>query len=267
MTFGLILGTGGLPQQLVESLKNESFVCVHFLGNENPYVDSLSVAKLCVPLGYIGAILDFFKHHDVDKIVIVGGLKRPHFSSLKTDAIGREWIKKLSLSFLKGDDGLLKGVIKLLEQEGFSVVSAKDLIPNLTLSSGVQTRVQPSAQDMLDIQKGQQILNHIAELDIGQAVVIEDQLVLGVEAVEGTQNLIQRVHPLKRLQKGGVLVKLAKLNQTDKADLPTIGVDTIIDCAKIGLNGIAIDSNQTQIIQKDRVLEKANELGIFIFAF
>lgn len=264
MTFGLILGTGDLPQQLIQSIEHESFVCVHFLGNENLYLDSLDIPKLCVPLGYIGAILDFFKDHEVRKIVIAGGLKRPHFSALKTDAIGREWIKKLSFSILKGDDGLLKGVIKLLETEGFEVVSAKDLIPDLTFSSGVQTHKHPSPQDILDIQKGQKILNHIADLDIGQAVIIENNLVLGVEALEGTQNLIQRIRPLKRLEKGGVLVKLAKLHQTDKADLPTIGIQTIIDCADAGLNGIAIDSNRTQIIHKSQVIEKANALGLFI---
>lgn len=266
MTYGLILGTGDLPKQLVESLKNNPYVCVTFSGNENTYIHALDAPQICVPLGYVGTILNFFKEHHVTEIVIAGGIKRPHLSALKADSLGREWLKKLSFSFFKGDDGLLKGVIKLLENEGFKIISVKDVLPDLSLTKGVQTKIHPTQQDLNDIEKGIHILDHMADLDIGQALVIEDGLVLGLEAIEGTQALVQRTASLKRLQKGGVLVKKSKVNQSRKADLPTIGIQTIIDCYEAGLNGLAIDADGTQIIDKDAVIEKANAFDLFLLA-
>lgn len=267
---GLILGTGDLPFQIIKKLKEKEtpFTCVLFEGFSNDQVTAVTDNYQLVKLGHIGKVINHLKQQKVTHVLFAGHIARPGFKDLDTDAKGKAWLVKLGLSIFKGDDGLLVAVTQLLQAEGFKVIAASDILDNLHLSKGVHTRMQPSKQDQLDIQKGIDVLKATSQLDIGQAVVIEDGLVLGLEAVEGTEKLIQRVAPLKRSQlKSGVLVKMAKQNQSKKVDLPTIGPDTIKQCIESNLKGIAVDAKYTQVLDKEHVIHLADKNDFFIHAF
>lgn len=267
---GLILGAGDLPCQIVKKLKenNTPFTCVLFDGFLNERVTVLIDNYNIVKLGHVGKIISHLKQQKVTHVLFAGHIARPGFKNLDTDATGKKWLVKLGLSIFKGDDGLLVAVTQLLEAEGFKVIAAGDILDNLHLSRGLHTVIKPSEQDQLDIQKGIDILKATSHLDIGQAVVVEDGLVLGLEAIEGTEKLIQRVSPLKRRKiKSGILVKMAKQQQSKKIDLPTVGPDTLQQCIDSNLKGIAIDSKYTQVLDKDHVVRLANENGLFVQAF
>ena len=107
----------------------------------------------------------------------------------------------------------------------------------------------PSKQDQIDIELGSQVIKSLSNLDIGQSVIIADGYVLGIEAAEGTDALIRRCELLRKTERGGVLVKMAKLTQDMRLDLPTIGPDTIFYLAKHGYNGLAIQKSGVIIVK------------------
>ena len=115
-----------------------------------------------------------------------------------------------------------------------------------------------------DIIRGQLVLSTLSNADVGQACIAQEGLILGVEAIEGTQYLIERCVNLKRHPNGGVLVKIAKQNQSTLVDLPTIGTDTIIAMHKCKLNGIAISADTTQVLDFNNVIELCNKYNLFL---
>lgn len=267
---GLILGTGNLPCQIIKTLqeKEKPFTCVLFDNFFNNHVTALTPHYEIFKLGHIGKIINHFKQKNVTHVLFAGSIARPGFKDLDTDAKGKSWLVKLGLSLFKGDDGLLSAITQLLEEEGFKVIAASDILNDLHIQKGIHTIIQPSKQDLLDIQKGIDILKATSHLDIGQAVIIEEGLVLGLEAIEGTEKLIQRISPLKRPKlRAGVLVKMAKQQQSKKIDLPTIGPDTVQQCINANLKGIAIDYEYTQVLDQKKVIDLADENGLFIQAF
>jgi hypothetical protein len=125
-------------------------------------------------------------------------------------------------------------------------------------------KVTPDDQAQQDIARGLSVVKALGEADVGQAVIVQQGIVLGVEASEGTDALIARCAALKREGPGGVLVKLAKPQQDDRFDLPTIGPETIAAAAKTGLSGIAIEAGRSLVIDRDKVRQLADEAGIFV---
>lgn len=266
---GIICGAGDLPKVIIEELKRRSktFVCLGFSEQEPHFFKDSSIVSEVIGLGEIEKALHFLKKNQVTQIVFAGSIKRPNILSLRLDALGKKWLKKIGLSVFKGDDGLLRSLIGLLEEEGFEIISAKDIASCLFLEKGLYGVSSLSEDDMRDVQKGIDILNHLSAYDIGQSIIVEKGQILGIEAVEGTQFLIERIKSFKKAQNSGVLVKMCKKNQTQKADLPTIGVETIQQCYNSGLVGIAIDGKLTQVIGKENVLEEINKNKMFLYVF
>jgi DUF1009 family protein len=132
------------------------------------------------------------------------------------------------------------------------------------LPEGPLGRVRPDAEAHADIERGLRIARAIGALDIGQAVVVQQGLVLGVEAIEGTDALLRRCRELRRDGPGGVLVKTEKPGQEKRADRPTIGPRTVSLAAESGLRGIAAEAGATLLIDRDEVIRLANQAGLFV---
>ncbi len=128
----------------------------------------------------------------------------------------------------------------------------------------------PSQSQLQDIEKGKSVLMGLSQFDIGQALVIEQGLVLGIEAIEGTDALIQRCALLKRndgLATSPLLIKMSKLRQDKNLDLPTIGLHTIKELARLGYGGLAIEADRTLIVDKIKVVEAICHANLFLYAF
>ncbi len=125
--------------------------------------------------------------------------------------------------------------------------------------------VRPDAQAIADIERGERVARALGALDVGQAVVVQQGLVLGVEAIEGTDELIRRCAGLRREGPGGVLVKVEKPGQEQRADRPTIGPQTVTLAAAAGLRGIAVEAGATIVIDRDEVVASADHAGLFVF--
>lgn len=264
MTLALIAGSGDLPLQIIRSCQKQNIYLIVIGFESQTHINETNVPYAQFSIGSIGKILDHLKKHKIKKIVFAGNVKRPSLKELQVDWIGAKWLKSLGIKALKGDDALLSGILELLQKEGFEILKPSDFLGNLMLSEGALTKTLPTPNDYLDIERGVQVLKALSPLDIGQSVIVQQGLVLGIEAIEGTKALINRCSLLKREGPGGVLVKMAKTAQNKNIDLPTIGPETIIDLKKAGFVGIAAEVNTTQVINYEQTLKLANELSLFV---
>ena len=260
---GIIAGSGALFSMVWEEALSQKLQPAVVVFNDLTH-QFKDVPHLQTTLGKIGEILNFFKSHGVKHLIFAGRIARPSFTSLSFDSTGLRWMQKLGIKTFGGDDTLLKGITELLISEGFQIISPREFLPNLVLKPGVYTNAQPSDLDDKDIARGLAVLSALSDADVGQACIVQEGVVLGVEAIEGTQNLIVRCASLKRHPRGGALIKIAKQNQSTLVDLPTIGTSTIEAMHKCGLSGVAISANTTQVLDFNQVIELCDRYDMFL---
>ena len=262
---GIIAGGGRLPLQLIECCQSSGrrffVIALEHIADMGPI---MQVPHAVVRLGAVGESLERLKAAGALELVLAGRVKRPSLSSLRPDFVGAKLIARLGGAFLSGDDALLKSVIAFLEDEGFHVVGADDVLSGLLAPPGVLGAVQPDIHAQGDIAQGVKVARALGAVDVGQAVIVEHGYVLGVEAAEGTDALIERCSQLKREDKAGVLVKLKKPAQEGRVDLPSIGPDTIDKIAAAGFCGVAVEAGGSLILDQQKTLARADALDIFI---
>jgi len=221
------------------------------------------VPHATIRLGAAAEGLRILRENGVEELVMAGPVRRPSLASLMPDWRAAKFFARIGLRAL-GDDGLLSAIIKELEVEGFRVVGVDSVLGGLIAPKGPVGCIEPDQQANLDIARGLEGVRALGALDVGQAAVVQQGLVLGVEAVDGTDALIARAGELRREGPGGVLVKLAKPGQERRADLPTIGVRTVEACARAGLRGIAIEAGASLIVDRAAVAAAADDAGLFV---
>ncbi len=262
---GIIAGGGDLPRQLVATCRRAGrpYFVVALEGQGADAWLSADMPHGTYRMGAAGAVLERLRAEGVTEIVMAGGVRRPSLSDLRPDWYAARFFARLGLKAL-GDDGLLRAVAALLEEEGFRVVAVQSLIDDLLMPAGVLTRAAPDAQGLADIAHGMDVARTLGAVDVGQSVVVQAGLVLGVEAIEGTDALIARCAALKRQGQGPVLVKRAKPGQDRRLDLPTIGPDTVAACIAAGFAGIAPEAGGTLLVGRETALAAADADGLWI---
>src|SRR4051794_22370427 len=261
---GILAGAGELPRRIIEACRaaDRDFFVLAFKGEADPAILA-DVPHATVRLGAAGEGFRLLREAGVDELVFAGGLKRPSVTSLRPDWRAAKFFARIGYRAL-GDDGLLSAVIADLEAEGFKVVGADTILRDDLAPHGLFGRVAPDAQAEADIAHGVTIARALGALDIGQAVIVQQGLVLGVEAIEGTDALLARCHALGREGPGGVLVKVAKPQQERRADLPTIGVRTVQAAHEAGLRGIAVEAGSTIVLDRAGIIAAADAADLFV---
>ncbi len=261
---GILAGGGDIPAAVIDECLSrgiEVFV-VAFEGQ----TDSETVEghpHMWTRLGAAGAILKTLANHGIEDLVLIGRIRRPSFSEVRPDIKGAKILAKLGISSL-GDDQLLRSLRKILESEGFHIHGAHVFAQELVGQAGALGKTKPRKSDVDDIQRGVEVLTHMGAMDIGQSIIVQQGVVLGIEAAEGTDALIERCGVYKRKGRGGVLVKMAKPGQDHDLDLPTIGPGTIEHAAASGLVGIAYQAGATLLLNKEELARMADRQHIFI---
>ena len=265
---GIIAGGGDLPQRIIDSClaQGREFFILAIEGN----ADSHSVEAFphaWTRIGAIGQALETLRNAGVQELVLAGRMKRPALAALRPDAGGVKLMAKLGSALLSGDNTLLSRIVAFFEEEGFRVIGADDILSDLLAPAGPLGRVLPDARAQEDISVGVRAARALGELDIGQAVIVQQGIVLGLEAIEGTEALIARCAQLRLESSGGVLVKAKKPAQERRVDLPAIGVQTVEQIHAAGFAGIAIEAGGALIIDRTAVVTLADRLGIFVVGF
>ena len=262
---GIIAGGGTLPQTLIQHcIQNEiPYFVLAITGNASESDFSSDIPHLFIRIGQAGTGFKRFKEERIQDIVMIGTIRRPSLADLVPDLRTAAFFSKIGLKSL-GDDGILRALIKEIESEKMKVLGIHEIMPDLLLPSGVLTKKKPDKQAHADIKRGVQAALKLGELDIGQSVVVQQGLVLGLEGIEGTDELIKRCGSYKRKGDGPVLVKLRKTTQDMRVDLPTIGVNTVENAHKSGFKGLAVHAGNALIVDKEAVIKLANKYKMFL---
>jgi len=215
-------------------------------------------------IGAAGMIRDLLRAHGCQDLVLIGAIRRPSILELRPDAEGAKMLARIGRAAFAGDDGLLAAVVRVLGEDGFRVLGAQEILREAQAPAGLLTRTAPDAQALADIRRGVAVARALGGVDVGQGCVVQQGLVLAVEAIEGTDAMLARCGPLARPGPGGVLVKLVKPGQERRADLPTIGPDTIRAAAAAGLRGIAYEAGGALLADRTGTLALAEETGLFV---
>jgi DUF1009 family protein len=267
---GIIAGSGELPRVLIRAcaeLERPYFVLALQDAVDAETIELAGAAHATIRLGAIGKAMEALRAHAVNEVVLAGKVTRPKLSTLRPDLKGAKLLARIGSQLLSGDNELLAGIVEFLEEEGFKVSGADDVVRDLLAPEGMIGSIYPDKRAQGDIEIGARIARAIGALDIGQAVIVQNGQVLGVEAVEGTDALIARCTALKPEPSGGVLVKVKKPQQEKRVDLPTIGIATVERVAECGFAGIAIEAGASLIVNRREVAKRADVLGIFLVGF
>lgn len=261
---GIIAGGGDLPRLLLSACRaagREPFV----LAIEGYAAPDLTAGTehAWVRLGALGEAFRALKRAGVVEVVFAGAIRRPSLAALKPDARGAAFLARVGGKAL-GDDGLLRAVAAEFAREGLALKGAHELLSDVLAREGLYGSLMPDAAALADVARGVDVAKGVGALDVGQGAVVQQGIVLAVEAVEGTDSMLGRCAELRREGPGGVLVKVCKPGQDRRLDLPTIGVDTVEAAAAAGLRGIAVEAGAALVLDAAAVGARADALGLFV---
>src|SRR4030081_3364277 len=268
---GLIAAGGVMPFAVADSLTARGINPVLFALTRA--CDPVRVKRFrhhWISIGQLGRAVKLFRSENCRDLVFIGTLVRPALSEIRLDwgtlrVLGRVWA-----AFRGGDDHLLSGIGRILEQDGFRMVGIKEVAPELLAPEGCLTRTAPDEHAVADIARGREVLRALSPFDIGQAAVVIDGHVVALEDIEGTDGLLARVARLRKEDRiraptrRGVLVKAPKSSQDLRFDLPTIGPRTIEGAEAAGLAGVAIVAGNTVVVEPQAMIETADAAGLFV---
>ena len=267
----VVCGGGSLPIEVARAAQRQGrrVVLLALRGSADP----AAVAEFLhywVGVGQFGHACQHAKAEGCRDIVMIGSVLRPHVWDIRFDLFTLRMLPRIIRAFQSGDDHLLSNIAKWFEEQGFRVLGAHQVAPELLMPQGPLGRLKPGEGDRSDIARGLELLRATGPFDVGQAVVISDNRVLAVEAAEGTDLMLERLAELRgngrvrARQGGGVLVKAPKPSQDRRIDLPSIGPRTVEGVARAGLAGIAVTAGSTIIAEPDRIAAVADRANVFV---
>ncbi|MGO4834247.1 LpxI family protein, partial [Rhizobiaceae sp. 2RAB30] len=217
-----------------------------------------------------GGLIPLLRANRITHIVMAGGVdRRPSWWRMRITPTFLSVAAKALYGLSRGDDGLLRTVVRAFESKGFKVVGAHEIVPDLLAPEGQLTRAGPTAADRRDLDAAWAAARAIGALDIGQGAIAIGGRVIALEGIEGTDGLLERTKALRghgRLAsaKRGVLVKCAKPGQELRADLPAVGPATIDGAHSAGLAGVGIEAGRSIILDHGAMIARADALGLFV---
>jgi UDP-2,3-diacylglucosamine hydrolase len=258
---GLFFGSTDFPKIILDKIKKKkkNYFIIDltkkniFKSDRNSYL---------ISIGKFGQILNLINKKKCTKVLFAGKIDKPKISNLKFDIKGFYYLPRIIKALKLGDAAILKELIKILAENKIKVIKSNFFNPELTLIKGNYSKIKPNKSDLLSIKKGIKALNSLNAYNHVQGLVIKENTIIRKETSKGTKKMLQSIN--KNKNAAGILIKFPKRKQDLRADLPTIGLDTLKDCKKANLKGIVLKSNQNIFINKKKCLSFANKNKIFI---
>ena len=268
----VIAGGGRLPEELAVNLARSGTRPLIVIAEGEVAAESAlySYDHAVLALEDFGDLVPLLKRKGVTRAVLAGEIRRrPHWRAIRWTFGLLALLPRILTALARGDDNLLRTIIGHIEANGISVVGAHELVSQLLTPPGPLTRATPSKRDWGDLEAAATAARAIGELDIGQAAVAIGGRAIALEGIEGTDGLLERVRDLREHGRiagrvRGVIVKYAKPGQELRADLPTIGPQTVEAAHAAGLVGIGVESGRTFILDSGPTVRRADELGLFV---
>lgn len=261
---GIISGGGKLPivigKNLINSGNSVIFFCIETEVNKNDY-DNFD--KFFININSLSKIIKNLKLNKIKNLIFAGNINRPSLKDINFDFKTIKLIKQYALQ-RKGDDKLLSSIVKFFEKEGFNFINWKNKCSDLFIRENFITNKRPNKISIENLQKGLEIFDKIGKADLSQSLIIQNKIILGIEAAEGTDELIKRCNKYKKKGDKGILLKLSKYNQDNRFDVPVIGIKTVKQLKKYDYEGVFIEKNRLIILDKNQVIEYCNKNSLFI---
>lgn len=267
----IIAGGGMLPHHVADAAR---------LHGEDPFIIALSneadqdwtgFDHRALGIGNFREITATFRAEGIDRVVLSGGVRRrPEWRDIKPTFKTLAKVPSVLKTLISGgDDAVLKMAIDLIEASGARVIGVQEIVPELLAEVGPLGTLQPNAEDRRDIEVAVEAAVALGRLDVGQGAVAVGGRVVALEGPEGTDAMLRRVAQLRAdgrisSRRKGVLVKLCKPQQEQRADLPSIGPSTVIGAREAGLSGIAIEAGRALVLEREAMLSAAAAHGIFV---
>jgi len=264
--WGLIAGNGDFPFLVLEGARSRGIemAVIGIREEASPALEQISKRFHWVSLGQLGRAIELLHQEGVKHAVMAGQVKHNKiFSTIRPD-----WrLAKLLFSLpAKNTDSLIGAVARVLEEEGIELVDSTKFLGTLLPAVGVLTKRAPDESEAADMEYGRHIAQQIAGLDLGQTVVVRDRACVAVEAMEGTDETIERAARIAGGQRL-VVVKVSKPKQDMRFDVPVIGLKTIEVMRSSHATALAIDARRTLLFNRDAIIRAADDAGIAIQAF
>ncbi|MCL4537721.1 MAG: UDP-2,3-diacylglucosamine diphosphatase LpxI [Nitrospirae bacterium] len=263
MQIGVIAGTGDLPKIIAKDAR-ERGIKVITIALENLASSDLSKFSdeiKWINVGKLGEMIDTLKEFDVKEAIMAGKVSKTLLYKSKITPDLRA-VKLLFSLKDKSDDSILNAITRELEKEGIHIIDTTAFSPHLLTPEGVLTDDPPTMDEWKDIEFGWKIAKEIGKLDIGQTVVVKDQAVMAVEAIEGTDEAIIRGGKLSG--EGAVVVKVSKPHQDMRLDVPVVGLDTLRSMIDIRARVLAVEAQKSMLISRERFAKEAEDAGISV---
>jgi DUF1009 family protein len=269
---GLLAGAGRFPIVFAEEARRQGYhvVGVGVIGMAAPELRDVCHQYFDNPLAQFGRAIRCFKRAGVERAVMAGKIDKTVlfqpwriFRLMPDWRTVRMWYRHTRRD--RKDDTMLLAVIDEFARDGIRFDSALKFCPELLVKHGFLTKRRPTDAQWNDIRFGWELAKEMGRLDVGQSVAVHDLAVLAVEAIEGTDRCIRRAGELCR-RGGFTVVKVAKPQQDMRFDVPTIGLQTIKSLYEAGARVLAVEANQTILLDQADVIELADKLGIAMVA-
>ena len=260
---GIITGDGNLPLYIGKSLlsKNYDVTFLSLNNKNNKFYKNYNVVD--IDILSIKKIFKVLNSNKIKHIIFAGSIKRPGIKDLGFD-LPTLYLAKSLLLENKGDNNLLITLKKFFESKGYIFFNWTKYCQELFSIEKNLTKIKPSNNAIQNLKKAKSTYQIFKKLDVGQAIIIQNQLVLGLEAIEGTDELLKRCKDYKRRKDKGVLFKFAKQNQSNLIDIPLIGFDTMKNIKKYNYEGVYLHKNKCLILDKKKIIDYANQNNLFI---
>lgn len=258
---GLICGSGKLPLLVAEAARADGrrVVAVAHKGETDEAIAAAADELSWVRLGQLGRIRDTLAAAGATEVCLAGGVTKVRFfRDARPDAVGLKMLAKLTTS--RGDDRLLRAIASVFEDAGMHVVPATQVAPSLLAPEGPIGKRKPTRAQAADVVFGTRMARAVGRLDVGQAVVVREGVVLAVEATEGTDACIRR--GAGQVEGGVVVVKVAKPGQDRRFDLPAVGPATIDVLAESGGGVLAVEAGSTLLLDREALVARADAARI-----
>ena len=261
---GLIAGDGTLPVKMAQYAKENGFevICIS-LANDNLRQLKKYCSKVysCHP-GEVNRIEKILKDEEIKQATFLGKVHKRVL--LQLHKFDKRAIELLQEAQRLNDDQVMLLIVKEFEKAGITVLDQTIFIKNLMIPSGVLGKIKPTQAQMEDVNYGFWLAKEMGKIDVGQSVVIKDKMIMAVEAIEGTDMCIKRGSKLAK--KNAVIVKVSKPSQDKRFDIPAIGLRTLKTMKKCKADLIAVEANETIIVDQEKVIQFADENNIVSMA-
>jgi len=262
---GLLAGVGGLPVEFARAARGMGFtvIAVGVVPGVNPDLNNIADTTYHIGVGQLDEIITTLQREGVREITMLGKVTK-ELMFTGTVALDRRMQKVLASLPDNSDDTIMLAFVKEFLGAGFQILDQTALLKTLMPAPGVLTSREPSKQEQADMEFGFKMAKEMGGLDIGQTVVVKKCAVMAVEAIEGTDACIRRGGELGR---GGITVaKTAKPSQDQRFDVPTVGLATLKTMCEVGAVALVIEAGKVLLIDRDKVLQMANDHNITILA-